>query len=56
VPQSQEFYHALRTLGVTSQMMVYPGEGHMISRPEHRRDVVERSVGWLDRFLGADRK
>jgi dipeptidyl aminopeptidase/acylaminoacyl peptidase len=56
VPQSQEFYHALRTLGVTAQMMVYPGEGHMISRPDHRRDVVDRSVGWFDRFLGADRK
>jgi dipeptidyl aminopeptidase/acylaminoacyl peptidase len=56
VPQSQEFYHALRTLGVTSQMMVYPGEGHMIARPEHRRDVVERSVGWFNRFVRPDRK
>jgi dipeptidyl aminopeptidase/acylaminoacyl peptidase len=56
VPQSQEFHHALRTLGVTSQMMVYPGEGHGLSRPEHRRDALERSVGWFDRFLRADRK
>jgi dipeptidyl aminopeptidase/acylaminoacyl peptidase len=56
VPQSQEFHHALRALGVTSQMMVYPGEGHGLSRPEHRRDAVERSVGWFDRFLRAARK
>jgi dipeptidyl aminopeptidase/acylaminoacyl peptidase len=52
VPQSQEFYHALKTLGVTTQMVVYPGEGHMISSPEHRRDVVERTVAWFDRHLG----
>jgi dipeptidyl aminopeptidase/acylaminoacyl peptidase len=51
VPQSQEFYHALKTLGVETQMVVYPGEGHMISRPEHRRDLVERTVGWFDRYL-----
>jgi dipeptidyl aminopeptidase/acylaminoacyl peptidase len=52
VPQSQEFYHALKTLGVATRMVVYPGEGHMIARPEHRRDVVERTVGWFDRYLG----
>ena len=53
VPQSREFYHALKTLGVATQMVVYPGEGHMISRPEHRRDVVERTVAWFDRYPGA---
>ena len=28
-PQSYEFWHALRTLGVPTQLMVYPGEGHL---------------------------
>jgi dipeptidyl aminopeptidase/acylaminoacyl peptidase len=51
VPQSQEFYHALKTLGVQTQMVVYPGEGHMIALPEHRRDIVERTLGWFDRYL-----
>ncbi len=54
VPQSQEFYHALKTLGVATRMVVYPGEGHMIARPEHRRDVIERTVGWFDRYLGPE--
>jgi dipeptidyl aminopeptidase/acylaminoacyl peptidase len=53
-PQSQEFYHALKTLGVAAQMVVYPGEGHMILRPEHRRDVVNRTVQWFDRYLLAE--
>jgi dipeptidyl aminopeptidase/acylaminoacyl peptidase len=54
VPQSQEFYHALKTLGVAAQMVVYPGEGHRIFRPEHRRDIVERTVGWFDRYLAPE--
>ena len=56
VPQSQEFHHALKTLGVATQMVVYPGEGHMIFQPEHRRDLVERTVGWFDNYLSAERK
>jgi dipeptidyl aminopeptidase/acylaminoacyl peptidase len=35
-------------------MVVYPGEGHMIARPEHRRDLVERTVGWFDRYLAPE--
>jgi dipeptidyl aminopeptidase/acylaminoacyl peptidase len=35
-------------------MVVYPGEGHMISRPEHRRDMVDRTAGWFDRYLGPE--
>ncbi|HZW30632.1 MAG TPA: S9 family peptidase [Isosphaeraceae bacterium] len=54
VPQSQEFHHALKTLGVATQMVVYPGEGHRIARPEHRRDLVERTVGWFDRYLAPE--
>jgi dipeptidyl aminopeptidase/acylaminoacyl peptidase len=31
VPQSYEFWHALKTLGVETQFVVYPNEGHLIS-------------------------
>ncbi len=54
VPQSQEFHHALKTFDVPTQMVVYPGEGHMIARPEHRRDVVERTLTWFDRYVGLE--
>jgi hypothetical protein len=26
----------------------------MISRPEHRRDLFERTLGWFDRYLGPE--
>ena len=46
-PQSFEFWHALRTLGVETQLVVYPDEGHRFAKPEHKRDVAKRIVEWL---------
>jgi dipeptidyl aminopeptidase/acylaminoacyl peptidase len=50
-PQSFEFWHALETLGVENQFVVYPSEGHMIYDPTHRRDILERTLDWYDRHL-----
>jgi dipeptidyl aminopeptidase/acylaminoacyl peptidase len=50
-PQSFEFWHALKSLGVPTQLMVYAGEGHGISQPAHRRDVLKRSAAWFDQYL-----
>jgi dipeptidyl aminopeptidase/acylaminoacyl peptidase len=50
-PQSLEFWHALETLGVENQFVVYPNEGHMISDPVHRRDTLQRTLEWYDRHL-----
>jgi dipeptidyl aminopeptidase/acylaminoacyl peptidase len=46
-PQSFEFWHALRTLGVETQLVVYPDEGHRFTQAEHKRDVAKRIVEWL---------
>jgi dipeptidyl aminopeptidase/acylaminoacyl peptidase len=51
VPQSQEFWHALKTLRVPTQYVVYPNEGHLIARPKHRRDIARRSADWLNKYL-----
>jgi dipeptidyl aminopeptidase/acylaminoacyl peptidase len=51
VPQSREFWHALKTLGVETQLAIYPGEGHEFLQPDHRRDVIERMTAWFDRYL-----
>ena len=51
VPQSAEFWHALKTLGVPTEFVVYPKEGHRIGRPEHQRDIEDREIGWFDSYL-----
>ena len=50
-PQSYEFWHALKALGVPTQLVIYPDEGHIFTKPEHRRDVPRRIVAWFDRYL-----
>jgi len=51
LPQGYEFWHALKALGVETQLVVYEDEGHRIQRPDHVRDRVERIVGWFDSHL-----
>ena len=46
-PQSFEFWHALRDLGVKTQLVVYPDEGHGFRNPEHIKDRNERIARWF---------
>jgi dipeptidyl aminopeptidase/acylaminoacyl peptidase len=41
----------LKTLGVATQLIVYPGEGHLFIKPEHQVDRMEQMVGWFDKYL-----
>ncbi len=50
-PQSFEFWHALKTLGVDTRLVVYPNEGHNIAQPEHRRDIMHRLTDWFDQHM-----
>ncbi len=50
-PQSFEFWHALKTAGVETELVVYPDEGHRIARKEHQRDIARRLVAWFDGHL-----
>jgi dipeptidyl aminopeptidase/acylaminoacyl peptidase len=50
-PQSYEFWHALKTLGTKTELVVYEHEGHAFASPAHQRDVIERVAGWFDEYL-----
>jgi len=50
-PQSFEFWHALRALNVPTQLVVYPGSGHWIHKPEQVRDLRKREAEWFARYL-----
>src|SRR5437763_4520960 len=49
--QSYEFWHALRTLNVPTQLIVYPGEGHLFVKPENQADRMNQSLAWFDKYL-----
>ncbi|HEY9514498.1 MAG TPA: S9 family peptidase [Gemmatimonadaceae bacterium] len=48
---SEQMYQALRSLGVDTEMIIYPGQHHGISRPTFKRDRLERYVAWYDKYL-----
>ncbi len=50
-PQSFEFWHGLKSFGVPTQLVVYPGEGHSFSQAEHQRDVVRRMLSWFAKYM-----
>jgi Dipeptidyl aminopeptidases/acylaminoacyl-peptidases len=50
-PQGYEFWHALKTLGVPTALVIYENEGHAVSRREHQRDIERRIVGWFDQYM-----
>ena len=51
MPQSQEFFHALRTFNVPSSLVIYPGQGHALHDPAADADSNQRTVAWFDRYL-----
>jgi dipeptidyl aminopeptidase/acylaminoacyl peptidase len=51
VQGGQQMYQALRSLGVDTQLVIYPNEFHGITRPSYIRDRYERYLAWYDKYL-----
>ena len=49
---SEQMYQALKSLRVPTQLIVYPGERHGISRPSFVKDRYERYLAWYGQYLG----
>ncbi len=47
----EQMYQALRTLGVATQLIVYPGQHHVFTRPSFVVDLAHRVSDWLDRYV-----
>ncbi len=47
-----QMYQALRSLGVPTQLVIYPGEYHPVTIPSYLRDRMQRSLDWYGRYLG----
>ena len=51
ITQSYEYWNALRHLGVTTEFVVYPDEGHFFFKRADQTDVAIRLVAWFDKYL-----
>lgn len=51
---SEQMYQALRSLDVPTQLIIYPGEYHGLSKPSNIQDRLDRMVEWYGRHMSAD--
>ena len=51
--QAREFYQALIGHGVDSELVIYPGEGHGVSRFPAVTDYLTRIVTWFEKYMAA---
>ena len=51
IQNSEQLYQALKRRGIDTQLVVYPDEGHGISRPSFQRDRYQRYLDWYDRTV-----
>ena len=47
----EQMYQALRSLGVPTELVIYPGQYHGLTLPTYRKDRLERYLAWYDRYL-----
>lgn len=50
-PQAFEFWHAMKTLGVPTKLVVYADEGHGPRRPANQIDILEQTITWYAKYL-----
>jgi dipeptidyl aminopeptidase/acylaminoacyl peptidase len=49
--ESQQFYRALKWLGIETRLFVYPGEGHPFRQGPHMIDSIDRTLAWFDSHM-----
>ena len=53
IAEDEQFYIALKDVGVETNMVRYPREGHGVRETQHVADLIERSMAWYDRWFAA---
>ena len=48
---TEQMYQSLRTLGIPTQLVIYPDQFHIFTRPSYIHDRMERYLAWWDKYL-----
>ena len=54
IQQAEEFFVALKEIGVDTELVRFPDENHELSRsgkPKHREERLEHILRWFDKYL-----
>jgi len=47
----EQMYQALKSLGVDTELVIYPSQYHGITVPSYKVDRLQRYVAWYDKYL-----
>ena len=48
---AEQMYQALRTIGIPTQLVIYPSQFHEITVPSYLADRYQRWINWFDKYL-----
>jgi dipeptidyl aminopeptidase/acylaminoacyl peptidase len=48
---SEQMYEALKSQGVDTQLVIYPGQFHGLTHLSYQRDRWQRYLAWFDKYL-----
>jgi len=51
IAEAEQFYIALKDVGVETVFVRYPREGHGLREPKHLVDSIDRSIQWYERHF-----
>ena len=51
IAEAEQFYIALKDVGVEAVMVRYPREGHGVREAGHKVDLIKRSIDWYERHF-----
>ena len=51
IAEAEQYYIALKDVGVPTMMVRYPREGHGVRETKHVIDSIDRSLAWYDRWF-----
>jgi dipeptidyl aminopeptidase/acylaminoacyl peptidase len=56
IAESEQFFIALKDVGVEAVMVRYPREGHGLAEPGHIVDLMDRSAAWYEKHFARPRR
>jgi dipeptidyl aminopeptidase/acylaminoacyl peptidase len=49
----EQMYEALKSQGIPAQLVLYPGQNHILTVPSYQVDRAQRYIDWFGKYLGA---
>lgn len=51
--EAEQFFIALKDVGVETVLLRYPREGHGLAETKHQIDSIDRLIAWYDKHFAA---